>query len=188
MAKRHNKGGQSALRFSRLRDESEDNYIKKVAEKIIELLKPTFKSNLFIIGNAHKKNLLGAHALIQSNYKQNLIYYGTIESTSEISINEFLNKNIKQLINGIEINQSNQHIDWINNQILNDPDTLVFGYQEIMSNISLIKQVYYMESSNVVDKINSNSIEFIPLKNMDSIGIDIIGVKYWAHDLITINN
>lgn len=60
LPKKHGRGGQSALRFSRLRVESRHNYVKKTAEKAIELFidRKTCKPNvtgLILAGSADLK-------------------------------------------------------------------------------------------------------------------------------------
>ncbi len=185
LAKRHNKGGQSALRFSRLRDESENNYIKKVAEKTICIVKQnkvniSNDTKLIIVGNADKKNLLEEHELIQSNFKK--IYTITVDSISSESTNNLINNPIKKLIGEIEINQANKYIDWINDQIQTNIDTLLFGLNDVIKNINQVKKIYYLETLNIPDLIKSNKIELVPLKNIDQLGIDVIGIKHWANN------
>lgn len=57
LAKKHNKWGQSALRFSRFQKESEYNYIKIISEKLIGIFKKLLINKLLIVGNGLKKRI-----------------------------------------------------------------------------------------------------------------------------------
>jgi peptide chain release factor subunit 1 len=59
---KHSRGGQSALRFSRLRDEKRHNYVRKVAELAVQSFITDDKVNvdgLVLAGSADFKNELG---------------------------------------------------------------------------------------------------------------------------------
>lgn len=62
LPKKHGRGGQSALRFSRLRDEKRHNYIRKVAELAVQHFITNDKVNvtgLVLAGSADFKTELG---------------------------------------------------------------------------------------------------------------------------------
>lgn len=59
LPKKHGRGGQSALRFSRLREEKRHNYVRKVAEQMTTLFVTNSKPNvagLILAGSAEFKN------------------------------------------------------------------------------------------------------------------------------------
>lgn len=63
LPKKHGRGGQSALRFARLREEKRHNYVRKVAELATQLFITQDKCNvtgLILAGSADFKNVLGA--------------------------------------------------------------------------------------------------------------------------------
>jgi peptide chain release factor subunit 1 len=62
LPKKHGRGGQSALRFSRLRDEKRHNYVRKVAELAVQNFITNDKVNvtgLVLAGSADFKTELG---------------------------------------------------------------------------------------------------------------------------------
>lgn len=62
LPKKHGRGGQSALRFSRLRDEKRHNYVRKVAELAVQHFITADKVNvtgLVLAGSADFKTELG---------------------------------------------------------------------------------------------------------------------------------
>jgi peptide chain release factor subunit 1 len=66
LPKKHSHGGQSALRFSRLRDEKRHNYIRKVAETAVQHFITDDKVNvtgLVLAGSADFKTELGQSGL-----------------------------------------------------------------------------------------------------------------------------
>jgi hypothetical protein len=72
LPKKHGRGGQSALRFSRLRDEKRHNYVRKVAEQMATLFITTAKPNvagLILAGSAEFKNDLAKTDLFDQRLK-----------------------------------------------------------------------------------------------------------------------
>lgn len=182
LAKKHNKGGQSALRFSRLQEESEQNYITKVSEKVIETYQKLNIDKLFIVGNANKKNLLEQTKLIQTNFIK--IFNITTETTNINLINNFLSFDIKKLILEYENHLEIEMIKKINNLIELNSDKLFFGINEVIKNIDNIKEIYYDDSINIINILGLDKfkIKLYPINknNMDSIGINCIGIKYYS--------
>ena len=183
LAKKHNKGGQSALRFSRLQEISEQNYITKVSEKVIEtFIKSELKiTKIFIIGNAGKKNLLEQSEIIQTNFTK--IFNITIESINSFSINNYLTHDIKKVIMDYENELENNQINKLNELIQINPDKLYFGLDEIIKNLSNIKELYYDESLDIPH--TNSKIKLYPVKkvNMEYIGVNCVGIKYYYDDL-----
>jgi peptide chain release factor subunit 1 len=62
LPKKHGRGGQSALRFARLRMEKRHNYVRKVAETTVEMFMKNDKvavAGLILAGSADFKTELG---------------------------------------------------------------------------------------------------------------------------------
>jgi peptide chain release factor subunit 1 len=72
LPKKHGRGGQSALRFSRLRDEKRHNYVRKVAEQMSTLFITAAKPNvagLILAGSAEFKNDLAKSDLFDARLR-----------------------------------------------------------------------------------------------------------------------
>jgi peptide chain release factor subunit 1 len=72
LPKKHGRGGQSALRFSRLREEKRHNYVRKVAEQMSTLFITNAKPNvagLILAGSAEFKNDLAKSDLFDQRLR-----------------------------------------------------------------------------------------------------------------------
>jgi peptide chain release factor subunit 1 len=72
LPKKHGRGGQSALRFSRLRDEKRHNYVRRVAEQMSNLFITNSKPNvagLILAGSAEFKNDLAKSDLFDQRLR-----------------------------------------------------------------------------------------------------------------------
>lgn len=182
LAKKHNKGGQSALRFSRLQEESDANYIKIVGEKLVEVFSKNNSNQinkLFICGNGPKKDLLAKSDLVSSRFE--IVSSITISSTNQETITNFINGELKEQINKLELDESRENVDKINELIRTNPDILVFGEKEVIKSIDKIEQIYYSDSLDIPIKISNTRVKLIPVNSsqMDTIGINCIGVKFY---------
>lgn len=178
LAKKHNKGGQSQVRFSRLREESHNNYINIVSERIIQCFKYENLEYLFIIGNGEKKKLLYENILVKE-------YFGTI--IKMITINEISEETVKNTIydqnifTKYDINNKNLIINEIEELLLKDYDKLLFGVKEINENKNEIKKIY-IDIKKIKDLNDINpKCEIIDLEEtiIKRINLDAIGIKYY---------
>lgn len=182
LAKKHNKGGQSALRFSRLQEESEQNYITKVSEKVVEVYKKINIDKICVVGNANKKNLLEKSELIQSNFTK--IFIETIDSINLQSINNFLSFDIKKILFDYENQLQIKLVNKLNNLIELKPELLYFGLDEITKNTDKISEIYYQDTIDIMNLNFNKKIKLYQLdkNNMDVIGVNCIGIKYYSND------
>ncbi|KLO19587.1 translation release factor [Schizopora paradoxa] len=88
---KHGRGGQSALRFSRLRDESRRNYIRKVAELAIEHFISSDKVNvegLVLAGSADFKNDLNGSGLFDQRLAAKVVKVVDVSYGGENGFNQ----------------------------------------------------------------------------------------------------
>lgn len=183
----HKTGGQSALRFSRIRDEFIHNYITMSAEHIVSIFMS--KNNticningLIIAGSGQIKHKLLEHELMVKYLKNKVIdIIDTPEITSD-TINDILMK-AKTIFSNYDNKKYNNVLDEIKNLIATNSDILVFGIKDIIDELSMIKTVYIdTEDSNIniikesIDKINKKC-ELIVIPNMRD--IKIVGIKFY---------
>ena len=94
LPKKHKKGGQSAARFGRLRDEKRHNYIRKAAEFAVQHFVKDDKvwvSKIVVAGNAEFKNMLVKSSLLDQRLKKVIpttidIGYGGLNGLNEAII------------------------------------------------------------------------------------------------------
>lgn len=111
LPKKHGRGGQSALRFSRLRDEKRHNYVRKVAELSVQHFITNDKVNvtgLVLAGSADFKTELGQSDMLDQRLAAKIIKvvdvsYGGENGFNQVScprvISSFNNNGLNRLLN-----------------------------------------------------------------------------------------
>lgn len=186
LAKRHRKGGQSSVRFSRLADISENNYITKLSELIIQ----TYMSNnntkylierLIIAGPSKKKFLLAENAVIQQYFSTKLELI-TTNVLNDQTIFKIINQS-KSIFDTQRIGQETKITEEIQNLIVTNPDILVFGQNEInegYQNHELQKVI--INDSNTDLELKENDIcQIIKLTSdkLKELGFEYVGIKWY---------
>ena len=109
LPKKHGRGGQSALRFARLRMEKRHNYVRKVAETAVQLFLTNDKANvsgLILAGSADFKTELSQSDMFDQRLQAKIIKlvdvsYGGENGFNQVSLGEFvssLNMNAVHLL------------------------------------------------------------------------------------------
>lgn len=91
LPKKHGRGGQSALRFSRLRDEKRHNYVRKVAELAVQLFITADKINvtgLVLGGSADFKNDLNGSDLFDPRLQKQVLKIVDVSYGGENGFNQ----------------------------------------------------------------------------------------------------
>lgn len=185
LAKRHRKGGQSALRFHRLQKQSESNYITKLSELIIQ----SFMANnnteylierLLICGPSGKKNLLAQNILVQQYFHDKL----ELVTTSVLN-----DKTIYKIINQTRVVfdiQKDEYetsvIDEIQNLMMNADDKIVFGVDEIIESYNNHELQKIIMNENDQLEIKENDVcQIIKLSTnkLEEMGLNIVGIKWY---------
>ena len=185
LAKKHNKGGQSSVRFARLRLESIHNYITKVSEKIISLYLSNNNTKyliekLIIVGPANKKVLLSQNELIQQYFKNKLVLINTSEINQQ-TIYEIIN-NAHDLFDSDSNNKNNDILAKIKNLMDIGDDKLVFGLDEIKNcliNNEIQQIIITNELENEITVNKDSKCEIIITQKLKNLGLDAVGVKWY---------
>ena len=189
LQKRQKKGGQSAQRIGRCREEKEHNYVKKVSEKMI---------NTYITDNII--NVRGIIVAGPAEMKKKVVEYSETK--------KFLGSKILKIVDTVEIDEnviwsiyekclnelatdsekeSIKLIEEIKKLMLGANDKVVFG-PEVFDNLKmcslekvLISSDIPLEQKEAIYKLGKYGCEIIEASpaNIKSIGIDIIGIKYY---------
>ena len=96
LPKKHGRGGQSALRFARLRMEKRHNYVRKVAETAVQLFLTNDKANvsgLILAGSADFKTELSQSDMFDQRLQAKIIKLVDVSYGGENGFNQ-----VKQIL------------------------------------------------------------------------------------------
>ncbi len=182
----HKTGGQSAVRFSRIRDEIIGWYVKKI---ITEMVKHYTKDGIFylkgliIAGPAEIKKMISDDDTYTKIFSKNLLKIMTIDEINDQSITKVINSSR-------DVFKIDDTIKSIENLISNPStiDLVVFGNGDVSKLLELgqLKELYiYQDYYDTIDftKINDKTkiIKFGNQSMYKKYG-QMIGVKYYSND------
>lgn len=164
IAGRTRRGGQSALRFDRLRDDSEDKYINKC----IEETKCLDSCDCIIIsGKANIKNIYGSRL----DKKYNILGYITISDSLEDGLYQTIDKS-KELRDRYENRIEYDALTIFNNILNTNSELLVFGVRECnkMIEYGIIKTLILSKhmKPHIINKLETNAT---------NIGAEVLKIK-----------
>lgn len=182
LPKRHKKGGSSSMRFSRLRDEKEAAYIKKLGELVVKWFMNFEKvlnvNKLVIAGPSGKKKLLLENELVQQYFYGNVMTLVTDKLTDKTICDT-----LDMISNSNEENMQTV-VDNIKILMNNDIDKLVFGIYDVIDSLKIGELEYVVVSDDIVDHLNDKLSEkckliIITSGKLKRIGLDVVGVKWY---------
>lgn len=102
MPKKHNKGGQSSVRFARLRVEKRHNYLRKVCEVAVSTFITDNKCNvngLVLAGSADFKNDLNTSEMFDPRLAAKVVNVVDVSYGFENGLNQAIEKSAESLAN-----------------------------------------------------------------------------------------
>jgi peptide chain release factor subunit 1 len=164
LPKKHGRGGQSAVRFARLRKESYQNYIRKVSEIATNVFITNDVPNihgLIIAGSANFKNMLVESDLFDGRLKSSIIKLFDVAYGGENGLNQAIQLSGETLQN-VKFNKEKQYCTDFFTEIAKDTNKYVFGISEVMNALemrSLEKLIVWEELpiirvTTITDKIH----------------------------------
>ncbi len=192
LQKKQKKGGQSAPRIERIRQEKEHNYVKKVSAKMIEYYMinnhtELTVSGILVGGPAQMKRKVVEYSETQKMLGNHIL---KIVDTPEISTSVVWDvyENCIDVISNTEDKEALHLIEEIRDMISIADQKLVFGMDEVIFGLEncMLKKVLISSElekgmMDRIEKLNTYGCEIIrtnPL-NYKSIGIDTIGIKWY---------
>jgi len=142
LIKRHHMGGQSALRFSRLAEESRTHYITHIIDWINKLI--IINKNNYVFGSRELKNKLLESKELKIKLKTEDCYH--IFNNDTIKDDYFT-----KLLSNIEFKNSNK-INEIVTLLEKDPDYLLFSDEEIQTNIDNVEYIVIIKPNKKYNK------------------------------------
>lgn len=139
LPKKHGRGGQSALRFSRLRDEKRHNYIRKVAELAVQMFIVQDKLNvsgIVLAGSADFKTELLQSDLLDPRLQAKVIKVVDISYGGESGFNQAIELSAEALTNVKHV-QEKKLIQSYFNEVSQDTGKYCFGVNDTLKALEL---------------------------------------------------
>jgi peptide chain release factor subunit 1 len=139
LPKKHGRGGQSALRFSRLRDEKRHNYIRKVAEHAVQHFITNDKVNvtgLVLAGSADFKTELGQSDMFDPRLVAKVIKVVDVSYGGENGFNQAIELAAESLAN-VKFVQEKRLIQKYFDEISQDTGKYCFGIEDTLKALEL---------------------------------------------------
>ncbi|KAJ3625371.1 hypothetical protein Zmor_004284 [Zophobas morio] len=137
LPKKHGRGGQSALRFARLRLEKRHNYIRKVAETSKQIFITNDVPNvagLIIAGSAGFKNELAQSDLLDPRLKSKILEVTDVSYGGENGFNQAID-NCAELLSGVKFMEEVKLISRYFSEISQDTGKYCYGYKDTLASM-----------------------------------------------------
>jgi len=134
LPKKHGRGGQSALRFARLRDEKRHNYIRKVAEVAVQCFITNDKVNvngIVLAGSADFKTELSKSDLFDNRLQAKIVKIVDISYGGENGFNQAIELSAEALAN-VKFIQEKKLITHYFDEISQDTGKFCYGVSDTL--------------------------------------------------------
>lgn len=139
LPKKHGRGGQSAVRFARLREEARHTYIRKVAELAADMFlaggRPSV-DGLVLAGSADLKNVLEKSSMFDPRLREKVLCTKTISCGGENGFNQAISLAADSLAN-IGFVRERKLVQEFFGRIRRDTQTYVFGLADTMAALEM---------------------------------------------------
>lgn len=139
LPKKHGRGGQSALRFARLREEKRHNYVRKVAELAVQNFITNDKANvagIILAGSADFKNDLNQSDLFDNRLQSKVIKVVDVSYGGENGFNQAIELSSETLGN-VKFIQEKKLIGKYFDEISLDTGRICFGIEDTLKALEL---------------------------------------------------
>ncbi|KIJ44166.1 hypothetical protein M422DRAFT_75472 [Sphaerobolus stellatus SS14] len=161
LPKKHGRGGQSALRFSRLRDEKRHNYVRKVAELAVQhfiTLDKVNVSGLVLAGSADFKTELSQSDLFDPRLAAKVIKVVDVSYGGENGFNQAIELAAESLAN-VKFVQEKKLIQHYFDEISQDTGKYCFGIDDTLKGLELgaVETLIVWENLNITRYVLRNA-------------------------------
>jgi peptide chain release factor subunit 1 len=139
LPKKHGRGGQSALRFARLREEKRHNYVRKVAELAVQFFITNDKVNvagIVLAGSADFKTELGQSELFDQRLAAKIVKVVDVSYGGENGFNQAIELSAEYLAN-VKFIQEKKLIQKYFDEISVDSGKYCFGVEDTFKALEL---------------------------------------------------
>ncbi|CAG8593195.1 7605_t:CDS:2 [Cetraspora pellucida] len=152
LPKKHGRGGQSALRFARLREEKRHNYVRKVAELAVNV------TGLILAGSADFKTELSQSDMFDSRLQAKIIKLVDVSYGGENGFNQAIELAAESLAN-VKFIQEKKLISKYFDEISQDTGKFCFGVDDTLKGLELgaVETLIVWENLDVSRYVLKNS-------------------------------
>jgi peptide chain release factor subunit 1 len=139
LPKKHGRGGQSALRFSRLRDEKRHNYVRKVGELAVQHFITNDKVNvagLVLAGSADFKTELSQSDLLDPRLQAKIVKIVDVSYGMEVGWQQAIDLSSEALSN-VKFVQEKKLIQKYFDEIAQDTGKYIYGVDDTLKTLEL---------------------------------------------------
>ena len=139
LPKKHGRGGQSAMRFARLRNEKRHNYVHKVAElSTINFITNDMPnvSGLILAGSADFKVVLSQSDLFDPRLKNIIIKIVDVSYGGEDGFNQAISLS-EEVLKGVKFVREKQLLEKYFEEISKDTGKYVYGVQDTLKGLDM---------------------------------------------------
>jgi peptide chain release factor subunit 1 len=154
LPKKHGRGGQSAVRFARLREEKRHNYVRKVAELSVGFFISNDKVNvagLVLAGSADFKTELGQSDMLDQRLQSKIIKVVDVSYGGENGFNQAIELSAESLSN-VKFIQEKKLIQQYFDEISQDTGKFCFGIEDTLKALDLgaVETLIVWESMDLI--------------------------------------
>lgn len=154
LPKKHGRGGQSAMRFARLREEKRHNYVRKVAEVAVQCFITNDKVNvtgLVLAGSADFKNELSRSDLFDGRLQDKVMKIVDVSYGGENGFNQAIELSAESLAN-VKFVQEKKLLESYFEEIAKDSGLCCYGYDDTLKALELgaCEQVIVFENLEIM--------------------------------------
>lgn len=134
LPKKHNKGGQSSVRFARLREQKRHNYLRKVCQVAVQTFITENKCNvtgLVLAGSADFKNDLNKTDMFDPRLQTKVINIVDVSYGFENGLNQAIEKSSEALLNVKFMKEKALVSEFFDHVALGD-NMVIYGIQDTM--------------------------------------------------------
>ncbi len=140
LPKKHGRGGQSALRFARLRLEKRHNYVRKVAETAVQnfITRPTTSnvSGIILAGSADFKNDLNQSDMFDNRLSSKVIKVVDVSYGGENGFNQAIDLS-QETLGNVKFIQEKKLIGRYFDEISQDSGKVCYGVEDTLKSLEL---------------------------------------------------
>uniref|UniRef100_A0ACD5VVB7 Uncharacterized protein n=1 Tax=Avena sativa TaxID=4498 RepID=A0ACD5VVB7_AVESA len=134
LPKKHGRGGQSAPRFGRLRDEKRHNYVRRAAELATQffILAGSNVSGLILAGSADFKTELGQSGMFDQRLASNVLNVFDVSCGGENGFNQAIDMSA-EVLSGVKLMKEKKPTGRYFEEVRRDTGKYVFGVDDTMA-------------------------------------------------------
>ncbi|KAG5519289.1 hypothetical protein PMAC_001914 [Pneumocystis sp. 'macacae'] len=154
LPKKHGRGGQSALRFARLREEKRHNYVRKVAEMAVQLFITNDKVNvagLILAGSADFKTELSMSDMLDARLTSKIVKIVDISYGGENGFNQAIEL-VSDILSNVKFIQEKRLIQKYFDEVSQDTGKYCYGVEDTLKSLELgaVETIIVWENLDVI--------------------------------------